>query len=78
MRLTDTQYKIMNILCDGSRHTPEELHDRCLNGHGKTRNVRAHITALRKKLEPEGKYIVCELYGGKTHYRLVLLIRDND
>ena len=63
--LTPVQKKMLAVLADGKRHGRERLH-KCLSDElGPLSNIRAHLTALRKRL-PEGQEIVCEIC-----YRLV-------
>jgi len=38
------------------------------------RNIRAHLTSLRKKLAARGQHILCEQYGGAVRYRLVCAV----
>lgn len=70
---TPTQQAIMNVLSDGNFHPMEEL-IACLPDRelGSAKNVRDHLSDLRKRLI--GHDIYARTREGKTHYQLVRLI----
>jgi hypothetical protein len=74
-KLSTTQKNILKVLADGKEHYIEELH-RCLSDEQTPlTNVHAHLTAIRKALDLEGKVaLVTHKYGvGNTCYNLMPL-----
>ena len=71
---TPTQRCMLDVLADGMPHTRQELFACLQDDLSPLRNIRAHITFLRKKLAPHGQNIICELYAGKVCYRHVRLL----
>jgi len=74
---TDTETKLYSVLCDGRRHTKEDLRklvdpDEIIDLSA----IQPHISRMRRKLELEntGHGIVCELYQRKVHYRLIRFV----
>lgn len=78
---TPTQRAILQVLSDGLPHRREELHACLPDELGPQRNIRAHITAIRKILRPRGEDVVCE-YGrfgfGYRHVRLLANAYDGN
>ncbi len=65
---------MMAVLEDGLPHYIPELHA-CLNDElGSLTNIRPHIFALRRRLEPHGLSINTQKNGAGTYYRLVRLL----
>lgn len=77
-KLTPTQRKLMSVLKDGQRHESEELRRLCLRINSSYNLLRVHIHTLRAKIQPSGKSVVCEVIGGKAHYRLIEFPKPND
>ena len=75
IRYTPTEQKILDILADGRPHSREELKKLLPDGemNGK-KALPGHITNLRKKLNPIGESVLCELHKRQIHYRHVRLI----
>lgn len=74
MSFTPVQRRILEILSDGLPHTRFELH-KCLNDElSPVRNIRPHLTAIRKKIRPHGEDILCEYIPHGTYYRHVRLL----
>jgi len=68
------QTTILDKLSDGRPHPREEIL-MCLEDETATyKNLWWHIFSLRKKMEPRGESIVCELNGRKIMYRHVRLL----
>lgn len=71
--LCRVQLQILVLLSDGKPHSREEIH-RCLSDDlGPLRNVRYHISRIRKFL-PVDRHIVCEIFNRTVHYRHVRLL----
>lgn len=78
MKFSPIQQRMLEVLSDGLPHTPLELHA-CLDDElGPVRNIRAHLTAIRKKLLTKGQTIVGYYHLGKVHYRHVRLLNWKD
>ena len=73
LTFTPTQQKIVDLLSDGLPHTRKEVHACLWDELSPLSNIKAHITAIRKKIRPLGQDIICE-YNGKIHYRHVRLL----
>lgn len=65
---------MLTILADGLPHRREELHACLPDDLGDLSNIKAHLTAIRKAIRPQGRDVACELLGGVICYRLVRLI----
>lgn len=69
--------RMLNLLSDGHPHSAQELHG-CLEDElGPVENIKAHLTFLRKVLEPRGEDITCRVRGGIAWYAHVRSIRIN-
>ena len=68
---TPTQRRMMKVLGDGLPHTRHELRDCFNDDRAADNNTRVHLTALRKKLRPQGKDILVEYVRSSLHYRLI-------
>jgi len=80
--LSVTQVRILELLSDGKRHAPLEIHEAStkLNDDlARPASIRNHITAIRKVIQPKGYDILCAK-GWRTGYlyRLVMLISNDD
>jgi DNA-binding CsgD family transcriptional regulator len=73
-KLTVTQAKIMTVLADGLPHTMRELHGCLWDEEGSPKNVKMHLSRIRKVLRPGGRDILVQYLSNRLHYRLVLLI----
>lgn len=71
---TTVAERILALLADGQPHTNKEVHGCLYDELGPVRNVRAHITNLRKILRPKGEDIVCEFYKMRYCYRHIRLL----
>jgi DNA-binding winged helix-turn-helix (wHTH) protein len=75
VRWTPTQRRILAVLADWRPHSREELHA-CLNDDlGSLANLWAHVSNIRKALQPLGRDIVSVRCGGVACYRLVSLAK---
>lgn len=71
------QAKMLDVLSDGKSHAVEELHA-CLNDDlGPIDNVCAHITHLKKVLNPQGKDILMTKALGYRAYILVRIVASS-
>jgi hypothetical protein len=66
---------MLSILSDGQPHAKEELHCCLYDDQGSVNNVRQHVVRLRRKLEKQGEYIVCEIRYRRAYYRQVRLLQ---
>lgn len=73
---TPTQQRILMVLADGLRHTKEELFPCLYDELGSIENVKDHISRMRKKLQPRGEDILCEVYYNRLYYRHVRLLAN--
>ncbi len=71
---TPTQAAMLKVLSDGKSHTKEELHACLPDELGDKKNIRPHLTAIRKKLRPAGQDIVSRCSDGEFRYSWVRLI----
>lgn len=74
---TPVQTCMLHILSDGLCHFPDELRGCCPDDMVTLKNVRAHLSILRKKLRPIGEDVICQWDGGKFKYRHVRLITSS-
>jgi hypothetical protein len=75
VRWTPTQRRILAVLADWQPHAREELH-RCLNDDlGSLANLWAHVSNIRKALQPLGEDVVCVRHLGVICYRKVRLAK---
>lgn len=72
--VTPTQQRMLALLSDGNAHTVHELRDCLFDEMGELSNVRAHVSGLRRRVEPLGLVIVCE----QGTYRLARRVLLND
>ena len=74
---TPTETRLMTVLGDGLRHTREELRT-CIDDElaGPTA-LQAHISNMRKKLNPGGLDIICENRMG-IFDRLIRMINKSE
>lgn len=71
--LTPTQRRLVEVLNDGRRHTPEELRT-CIDDElSHKRNLNVHIYWLRKQLNSVGRDVVYESSALGTGYRLTVI-----
>lgn len=70
------QQRMLAVLADGKPHRAEELHACLMDEMGASRNIRAHLTAIRKQLRPKGEDIVCVFVDRKYQYRWVRLLQS--
>lgn len=69
---TPVEARMLAVLADGEAHRDVELHA-CLNDTmSPVRNIRAHISVLRRKLKQSHQTVVCERRHGSTLYRHVV------
>lgn len=66
--MTPTQARIMALLSDGELHRREEIRRLLPDDLGAVSNIKAHISALRRRLRP-GEYIDCVLTSRGIFYR---------
>jgi hypothetical protein len=52
IEFTETQERILALLSDGLPHTRSEIHGCLPDDMGAITNIKAHLTAIRKKLPP--------------------------
>jgi hypothetical protein len=72
--LTPTQGRILSLLSDGRPHGRREVHSLLGDELQPLSHVQRHISVLRKRLEPRGETIVCELrHRRQVCYRWVAL-----
>lgn len=65
------QKKMIEILCDREHLHPAPQFHACLNDElGEASNIQAHMSNLRKKLQPLGWNICSTRDGGLTYYYL--------
>lgn len=69
--LTKVQLRILTLLRDGLPHTMEEVRCCLYDDMGPMSNIHAHLTAIRKKLQPQQLDINPKFIKRKMHYRLV-------
>ena len=74
---TKTEKSILELLSDGQGHDLGELRKLLPDELGDRVNVRVHIYNIRKKLEPEGETILCEMRWRKGFYRHVRLLHSS-
>lgn len=77
-RFTTVQSKILQVLADGQRHTPQELHACLFDELSQMCAVSQQVSRLRKILLGHGETIVCELTGYKRFYRHVKLLNHSN
>ena len=71
---TPTQARLMEVLGDGEPHARDEL-VACLEDEmSEWKNVKPHLTYIRKKLRPQQQEIVCQVVNRAFMYRLVGLV----
>lgn len=69
--LTPTQYRLMEVLSDGRRHTSGELRG-CIDDElSHAQNLNNHLQRLRDQLNSVGRDVVYESSGLGSGYRLV-------
>jgi hypothetical protein len=77
-QLTLTQQAMFDILSDGRFHSRWELH-RCLpDDMGGIENIKAHLTAIRKVLEPQSITIRNTTQNRCKGYVMVRFLHAND
>lgn len=70
---TPVEQRMLNVLADGLNHTKQELFE-CLDDDlAQLKSITPHLTRLRRKLNPQGRDIVCIFMNRKTMYRQVLV-----
>lgn len=74
-RLTTTEQKIFDILNDGLMHKRDELHACLPDDLAGASILRGHLKRMRKKLNPAGLDIVCQVYYGRQ-FRMVRLLKS--
>lgn len=74
--LTPTQRRMVELLADGKPHERRELHALLPFDEGAMTNVKAHLTAIRKKIRPRGEEIVCEVVNNRLCYRHIVLLKS--
>jgi hypothetical protein len=72
--VTPTELRMWRLLRGGEGVSPEALHGCLYDDRGPLRNIRAHLSSLRRKLAPRGQHILCERAGGAVRYRLVCAV----
>lgn len=78
LKYTPTQKRILSVLSDGMPHLHEELRG-CLNDELSCDvNLRMHLCLLRKKVRTLGQDIICELKGGKSYWRHIIVVPITD
>lgn len=70
-RYTPLERKMLELLEDGSRHSRYELLALWNDEMATVNNVYDALSRLRKKIEPRGELILCELWQRKSYYRHV-------
>lgn len=68
---------LLRILADGERHTRDELHRALPDELSNVKVLRTHISNIRPKL-PDTQEIICELWGGRIHYRHIRILTPKD
>lgn len=74
IQFTPTEQKIIDILQDGRPHHRSELRDALDGEFTALVNVQNHLSRIRKKIQPMGQDIVCELVNRRICYRQVRLL----
>lgn len=78
-KFTPTQQRILELLSDGLRHKRDEVLACLGDDMASLDTMQIHIVYLRKKLNPKGTDIVCQVYNGGYYYRHIrMLVNPND
>lgn len=78
---TATEQRIMDVLADGEIHSREELQECCPgNSYGSNgpKAFQMHLSNIRKKINPKGLDVICQLQLRKSWFRLVRLVSKPD
>lgn len=75
-KFTATEQRILDVLSDGLSHVRQELKDVLEDELAGKDALSFHMMNIRRKLEPIGQSVVCELRGRKVLYRHVILLRS--
>jgi len=73
---TPTESKMLEVLQDGQPHRRQKLVDCLTDGLGNPHNIRRHLTAIRKRLRPQGMDVICQWIDRNYHYRWIKLLRS--
>lgn len=74
-KFTKMEEAILKILSDGNRHPKYQLIEVLREDNlDPATALRMHISRIRKKLNPIGQDLICELSGRIIYYRHVRLI----
>jgi hypothetical protein len=69
--ISPIQKKMLAVLSDRQRHSPEELHACLSDEMTPIRNISPHLAYLRRALRPLGQDIISQRLSGKTYYLLI-------
>lgn len=69
--ISPIQKKMLVVLSDRQRHSPEELHACLSDEMSPVRNISPHLAHLRRALRPLGQDIIAQRLVGKTYYLLI-------
>jgi hypothetical protein len=75
-KLSPVQRKMLEVLADGLPHRRAELHACLWDREGAMRNIRTHLSIIRKHLNERGESIICEMHEKHICYRHVRLLRS--
>jgi hypothetical protein len=75
-QFTSTQQKIMDILEDGFPHKFEELREVLPDKLGGRRALGNHLNAIRAKIRPGGREILCQFLLRQRQYRMVRMLHS--
>jgi len=74
---TKIETRIMSLLSDGMPHRRDEVLD-CLGDKlAELSALHAHMTRIRKKINPKGESILCVISGHRYCYQLVKLVSSS-
>lgn len=68
--LTPTEARMFKLLEAGRLRTREELFACLVDDMGDVKNIKVHLSSLRRKLQPHGYDVLCNR-NGVISYRLV-------
>jgi hypothetical protein len=71
---TKTQLLMLAVLSDGQPHRREELHAILPDDLGPMKNIRPHISKIRKLIRPQGLDVACVWYKRNFCYQQVRLL----
>jgi hypothetical protein len=75
---TPTEARILAHMADGEPHLRDELRRLLPDELAAKGAFLKHVCLMRKKLEPLGETILCQVIGGRYYYRHVRLLRSHN